>query len=271
MAKVTSKAPTTPASAAESNDQTDKVAKQRSPNYPVIDLEKAVERAGVLHGSYRTQPVNAATAATKLGYKIGSSVSGQVLAAMRAFGLIVAEGSAKERKVKVSEAGEKIILNHSSRPKLLQEAALAPKIHRELWDRFFAGKAAPDPDDLIKHYLQWDRVQGKFNPESIGPLLNQLKRTIKFAKLDSSATISGTAGGDDGEPELEGHDQMQDQQNNLKPPLIPGTREFLFPLIDSVASLRVPHPMGEANYNLLTAVLEAAKTALIGPPKKDEP
>lgn len=50
----------------------------------------------------------------------------------------------------------------------------------------------------------------------------------------------------------------------------PGTREFSFPLIDGVATLRIPYPMGQENYELLKAVLEAAKTALIGSKKPDQ-
>lgn len=61
---------------------------------------------------------------------------------------------------------------------------------------------------------------------------------------------------------------------NHKIPETPGTREFSFPLMDGVATLRVPHPMGEANYNLLKAILDATKVALIGPkvaPPTDPP
>lgn len=60
-------------------------------------------------------------------------------------------------------------------------------------------------------------------------------------------------------------DELRDHIAECKQKREPSTREFSFPLIDGVAVLRVPHPMGQANYDLLTAVLDAAKAALVGP------
>jgi hypothetical protein len=77
------------------------------------------------------------------------------------------------------------------------------------------------------------------------------------------------------EPEMRGEsgaEQMQPQtKEQSKQPAPPGTREFTFPLMDGAAVLRVPHPMGQENYDLLKAVLEAAKSALIGQKKTDGP
>lgn len=70
------------------------------------------------------------------------------------------------------------------------------------------------------------------------------------------------------------------RQSRFAPPVIsasmppertpPGVREFSFPLIDGVATLRIPHPMGDANYNLLVAVLNATKAALTGAAAPDK-
>ena len=246
-----------------------KIGKVRSPNYPVIDLGKALEKATLLHTSYRTTPVSFKIAVEKWGYKPDSSVASQTVAALKSFGLAAVDGTGDDRKVSVTDAAVKIIMGHPSRDSLLQSAALAPRIHRELWDKFFSGKAAPDPDDLIKHYLQWERADGKFNHESISPFLNQFKRTIAFAKVVSSAKIPDTPPVDDPDGET-GVPPVDEPNTKPKQPLPPGVREFSFPLMNGAAVLKVPHPMGQENFDLLDAMLKAAKAALVGKPA-DEP
>src|SRR5688572_8359223 len=110
-----------------------KAVKARSPNYPSLSLAKAIEKAGVLHGRYKRHPVPVNAAFQAMEYKAGSSTGQQAIAALRAFGLMDVQGSGENRKVQVSDRAQKILLNHPSRPTLLREAALNPKIHKEIW------------------------------------------------------------------------------------------------------------------------------------------
>lgn len=84
-----------------------------------------------------------------------------------------------------------------------------------------------------------------------------------------SASISGESSVDDGNAGADDMEQPKDIPTPKRQP-DPGMREFSFPLIDGVATLRIPHPMGQENYELLKAVLEAAKSALIGSKKSDQ-
>lgn len=244
-----------------------KVPRHRSPNYPSMNLERSLEKATLLMGKFKRHGVPVSTALEAMEYKAESSTGQQALASLSYFGLVEYEGSGNKRHVKVTEIASKIIGDHTDRPRLLKYAALAPAIHREVWDKYHKGDDGLAPDATIKQYLQWDREGAKFNPESLDPFIEQFKQTIAFAKLDSSSTISG---GSADECDGAGADEMTDQtkaNTTAKQPPDPGMREFSFPLIDGVATLRIPHPMGQENYELLKAVLEAAKTALIGPKK----
>jgi hypothetical protein len=245
--------------------------KHRSPNYPGWSLPAALAKAETLYSSYKRHYVPMSTAITLLGYKDGSSVGQQMIATLLYFGLADDDGMGPKRQVRVSERAAKIIENHSDRSKLLQESALQPPIHREVWDRFHKGDDGLAPDATIKQYLRWDREGATFNPEALETFIELFKESIAFAGLDSSASISSdSAAKCDGA----GADAMTEPNKvntpTMRPP-DPGTREFSFPLLDGVATLRVPHPMGPENYDLLTAVLAAMKSALVGQKKTENP
>ncbi|MFO0836453.1 MAG: hypothetical protein U0638_15915 [Phycisphaerales bacterium] len=248
-----------------------KVPRHRSPNYPSMNLERSLEKAALLAAKFKRHGVPTATALEAMEYKPDSSTGQQALASLSYFGLVEYEGSGNKRHVKVTDIAAKIIGDHSDRPRLLKEAALAPAIHREVWDKYHKGDDGLAPDATIKQYLQWDREGAKFNPEALDPFIEQFKQTIAFAGLDSSASISSdSAEKFDGA----GADAMMEPTKVNTPttrPPEPGTREFSFPLLDGVATLRVPHPMGQENYDLLTAVLAAMKSALVGQKKTENP
>lgn len=174
------------------------VTRNRSPNHPAFGLEEAEAKTAILYDAYQCHSVPMVTALQKLGLKSTSSSGMQALAALSAFGLIEVTGAGVKRHVKVSEDAAKIVGGHRDKQTLRQAAAIAPNLHKELWDRFHT-KDGLAPDETISHYLRWDRAEGTFIPQALEGFIEQFKNTVRFAKLDSSAKISGGAdntGGD---------------------------------------------------------------------------
>jgi hypothetical protein len=158
-----------------------KVTRHRSPNFPAINLEKAVERAEKLKNRYSRTQVPLEVAQEWWGYKRNSSSGQQIVAALRAYGLLDVEGEGKARKIWINDSAYRIVMNSSDRPELLQKAALAPAIHKELWEKY-RGHGIP-ADEIIKHYLLLDRKQGTFNEDSVGTAVANFRSSLKYAGL----------------------------------------------------------------------------------------
>jgi hypothetical protein len=155
----------------------------RSPAYPYIDLQKAVERA---------QQVRAAGAARQAMppetfyqiWKIGPQSSGarQTMAALNHFGLATYQSRGDSRKVKLSDLALKIVLDtqpiSAERDAAVKEAALSPGVHRELFDKY--GPILP-ADFVIHTYLVRDRG---YNEQAAKSLISEYKDTLAFAGLN---------------------------------------------------------------------------------------
>jgi hypothetical protein len=156
----------------------DKKVRHRSPNYPAITLGKALERTKQLHDVYRTVPIPERKAHEIWGYR---PLGGQGLictAALKAFGLIQAEGSGEDRKVAVSDAARRILLDAKDRDILLRQAALSPPIHKELWEHY--GGFLPERDEDLKKYLL---VEKNFNQQSVDGFIAQFRASIALTNL----------------------------------------------------------------------------------------
>jgi hypothetical protein len=169
------------------------VGRTRSPNYPSYKIDGALEKAELLYKAFKKFPVPIENASKTMGFaSAASSTAAQAVATLKAYGFIDVQGSGAKRTVAVTDAAVRIIARHPDRAKLLKEAALAPRIHKELYDQF----VKPDgiaPDATIKTYLQFDRPGGTFNELAIDPLLREFRGTLAFAGLDSSGNLSPVA------------------------------------------------------------------------------
>jgi hypothetical protein len=167
----------------------------RSPSYPAINLETALQRARQL---YAAENVNAAPIDAILAdwnYSPGSGAGLVSIAALKKFGLLEDEGSGKNRTAKLTDLALQIIRDpredSSERDQLIKQAALAPKIHSELWKRF-QGTAS---DGTMAHFLRNER---NFTDSATDELIKEFRATAAFAKLTASDTLSDE-NGDSGE------------------------------------------------------------------------
>jgi hypothetical protein len=171
--------------------QEPKRGKTRSPNYPFIPLQAAIERAREF---YKREAKNAASpdvAVTAWGYGSTSSGTGrQILAALRAFGLLEkAPGG-----VRLSDRALRILLDERDpspeRDLLVAKAALDPPVHARLWERF--GASLPS-DANLRHTLIFDF---DFSEAAVDAFITEYRGTLAYAKLDKSGAILDEESGD---------------------------------------------------------------------------
>jgi hypothetical protein len=154
--------------------------RHRSPNYPLISLPKAMERAEALWRHDKTHKVPLRVAVSRWSYKPQSSIGVQTVAALKAYGLIDVSGEGENRLIGVTERARRIVLKSDDATQLKQEAALSPAILRDIWDRY-REEGLPS-DDVISHFLQLHR---HFNENAIPAFLANLRETFAYASLGS--------------------------------------------------------------------------------------
>jgi hypothetical protein len=161
---------------------------QRSPKYPGISVETAIERARTFHGHERRNGANVSVALKHWELNEKSSTAAITVAALVAYGLMVDSGSGKERRLQLSELALRIVLDtrqvSPERDQAIKDAALKPKMHASLWKKW--GVDLPS-DDNLRHALIWD---WKFNENSVDAFIRQYRATISFAKLTSTDKLS---------------------------------------------------------------------------------
>ena len=124
------------------------------------------------------------------GYKEDSSTGYSCVAALKKFGLVDHEGMGDTRQVKLSDRALAILLDKDpdsdGRRDALRAAALGPRIHAELWERY--GTELPS-DQSLKRYLVLERG---FNEAAVDELLDEYKQTMTFAGLNVATGAAGT-------------------------------------------------------------------------------
>ena len=171
---------------------TQKTKRHRSPAYPSIGLEAAIERAMVIWQHERRTEASVDVLASHWGYKPNSANAMRCIAALKQYGLLVDIGDRGDRSLRLSDRALAILLDDvegsPERSRAIAEAALAPKLYRSLWDERKDGSEANLRTHLVRDL--------EFNPTSVDALIRQYKNTISFAKLGESGIIDGN--GEDG-------------------------------------------------------------------------
>ena len=260
-------------------------SRTRSPAYPAIDLQTAIERAAVVwdHEQRNAAPLEVLAAHWETNPK--SSTCLLAIAALKRFGLME-EVEGEARALKLTPLALNIILHEKDAPEreaLLKRAALEPKIHRELWDKY---NGSPPSDANIRHALI---MEYKFNADSIPGFIAQFRSTIGFAKLTPADKV-------------EAHEQQDEESTEAvvtKPKIaefraprpsdvavaafVPSQiadivaksfggghgvantviREFTFPVPSGTVVLKVPFPMSESDFDTLRQTLEMFRPGMV--------
>lgn len=160
--------------------------RERSPSFPYISLEKALERTAQLYERAKRFEVLVSDAAKSWRMAPKSSSTLMTVAALLSYGLIEDSGTGDSRKIKISENGARILgdMRPGIREKLLAEAALKPKLIAEYAERWRGGR--PD-DHFCLSELKYDKG---FNDEGAARFLRVFDETMRFAGLEPSDRFS---------------------------------------------------------------------------------
>ena len=166
--------------------------RDRSPSYPLIPLEAALDRLADFEAHFKRSPARPDKVQGAWGIKAKARVD-RIAAALRYFGLLDYQGAGKNRQIVISEEGRKYLRAQQDEIKreVVKAAALRPKEIARYWDEWGEDRPADAAclDDLV--------LERKFSERGARQFLKVYDATITFAGLSSSDKIHHTDDGDD--------------------------------------------------------------------------
>jgi hypothetical protein len=209
---------------------------KRSPNYPSISLDRAMNLIEKLYDAYHRTAVPAKIGLETIGYSIKSSSGKQVLASLSYYGVITREGTKADEKIKISDLGFRILKapSLSDRQSATRDAALKPAIFKKIYH--------DHPDSLPQNrLLEWELESTfDFNPNTIPDFIDVFKKTMGFAKIYESDIIEEESKAqEEVEPVESGEKDMKNTTVQLTPSL---------PLPSITSSGRLEEEREKANY-----------------------
>ncbi|WP_124815968.1 hypothetical protein [Burkholderia cepacia] len=162
--------------------------KDRSPNFPFINLESAISRAKAFYEEERRGAAPVLRAAKHWRYSPSSSGLLQTIAALKSYGLMVDEGSGPDRKLRLTEMALRILLD--SRPdsleriELIKRAALNPTVSSDVHGNWPDGLPS---EDTLSHSLIFERG---FSPPNATRAVRILFENQRFAMLYQADSLS---------------------------------------------------------------------------------
>jgi len=221
--------------------------RDRSPAFPYIGLDKALQRIQVLFGKVKRHDARVADIAADWKLSPKSSSTDRTVAALEAFGLIDSAGSGETKKIKVSEAGLRILDDGRPgvREKLLAQAALRPRIIAEYAERWKGGR----PDDT--HALSQLKFEGGFTDEGARMFLRVFDETIRFTEGFQSDNMPDTGDGEVREQAGESDDKpgaTPPEERQKRREVKIGMKEDVFSLREGDVTLQWPESLSADSF-----------------------
>jgi hypothetical protein len=235
--------------------------KARSPNYPVIGLEEAIQRLKAIYEKQQRYPASRDTFAKLMGYGGLHGASATVVSALSKYGLLEGHGDT----LRVSEMGQDLILHRKGDPEYteaLRTAAFMPAFFREMREQYPYGLPS-------EHSLRASLIKRGFSPKAIDPAVRAYRDTIEFVDAETE--------GYDTEESVDTHNEMAMQTQPMGIAASydsvsiadPGKRTVALPYsVTEWATLQAAFPLSEAVWQQMITVLEAMKPALVALPEQ---
>jgi hypothetical protein len=233
------------------------MAGTRSPNFPFVPLEMALQRAHTVSDKEGRSEVAVETIVGHWGYAAKSSGGRQTVAALRHFGLLEGRGG----RVRLTDLARSILFSEEGTEqwiRLVQEAALKPTIHEEIWAKY-GGETVSDQN--LRYYLVVDRG---FAESGAADFIRELRATFAFARMgDYQADNLSSDSIDKPEDEGEMSTLTLDKLHEDKPPS--GSRRVVQLPYSATdwAVLQAPFPVTGDEWDQMIAVLQAMKPGLV--------
>lgn len=239
-------------------------AGKRSPSYPMLSLDEAIEKAKVLWEKDKNNSIPIEAVYEHLGYRSKAGYAARVLAALKKFNLIFE----KQDDILLTEEAVDLALHSPTEEhykETVKKLALSPSIYEKLFNEY-NGKLPSDANLRIKLIKDYE-----FNPESVDDFLTNFRRTIDFAGLSAQA-------GDD----IKVEDVAKVDMSKLLPPktgkdFVRGSatlvQSFDVPLMEgSKATITFDkYPLEEADVELLKKWFEVYAPAIMKKKKEGNP
>lgn len=201
--------------------------RQRSPAFPYISLEVALERAGKIYSQVRDHALPRDGMAKAYGKPITSSGTIQTFATLLQYELLESLTTTTGRKLRVSPLAQSILNPHAPEAKVKEGrkiAALKPPIFAELWEKYKDTKGLND--SLVLYYLTKERGEGSegvFTDSAARDVLRIYRATVDFAEVSEGSRQKSIPASEEG-PQVEAEngyasEQVQaDKENAENPP-----------------------------------------------------
>lgn len=229
--------------------------KTRSPNYPAINLEEAIQRLKTIYDKQQRYPATREVLAQLMGYKGLNGASATVISALSKYGILEGYGDT----LRISELGQDLVLHRTGDPEYsvaLRSAAFMPVFFQELRDQYPSGL----PHD---HSLRATLIKRGFNAKSIDNAVRAYRDTMEFLNAESGAIF------EDASRNQPADEVMPPQAQGVRSAIgqnapSPGQRVVALPLSPTEwATLHATFPLSEALWNQMLTVLNAMKPALV--------
>ena len=234
--------------------------KPRSPAYPSIPLEEAIERARQIYEHEQKNKAHVSTIFSHWEYAAKSGRARLALASLKYYGLIEIEGSGDNRKVQLTDLALDILLDEredsKEREEAIKRAALSPAINSELWKEYEGN--LPSEKELE---FSLKRERG-FTERGVREFLAHFSKTLEHANLELSLDVP-KAGEDisDKQEKVQVKTEQQIEQ-------VGAMHDIQLPLAsNSWATLSARFPLTQKEWDRMVEVLKAMKPALV---KNDE-
>jgi hypothetical protein len=238
-----------------------KTVRTRSPAYPVFGLGTGIHWAKILYGKIQDHMVPMQAIAEIWETNTKSSAFLQAISALKQFGLLDDEGKGQQRQARISSLAKTIILDSSPQgERAAKAAAINPKIHRELWEKY-QGRLPTSDAPLRTHLLT--RSEGAFNKDHVDDFIRQFRETIAFVKLTESDKILPA------EENLEEGKIMERPVNTPpsppKPPSLSTDGPFIsFPLPGgNVIEIRLKEKISPKDFATVKKLVELSEASLV--------
>lgn len=158
--------------------------RDRSPGYPIVSLEMALQRLAEFEAHFKRSGARAEKVGDAWGIA-AKPYAGRIVAALRYYGLLDYQGSGTDRQVIVSDEGRKYLRaqQEDTKREVIREAALRPKAIAKFWSKWGVDHPADAArlDDLI--------LDNGFSEAGARQFLKVYDATISYAKLSDSDKI----------------------------------------------------------------------------------
>lgn len=183
----------------------------RSPGYPSISIDKAIEVTGKIYGANRTNGIDREAAVKDMGYSGMTGASGKMLANLLHYGLVEKAGKGG---VKVSALAVDILHpeNEATRKTALYRSAFEPSLFSELQSKFPDGTAS---ENAIKSYL----MREGFSDVAVEPAISSFLETCRYLEKEGASESKDAVRPSDVEspPIVTHHEGEQPMSSNPKP------------------------------------------------------